>query len=258
MKQETNGERTEWEIGVQETLGSGHVLFHSVDLGTLHLAVFLRRDLIWVTSVPESSAYSTRAGSAFRTKGGTAIGFSLFGTSLLFINCHLTAHAEKVTERERDLRRIFTSLDLPKELPIRRKHRDVTTNYDVVFLLGDLNFRIDRPRQEVVDVVARLWPNRKDQAANQEQGRLFDNPELDQERKEHTVRLLKADQLKKCIQNSKSVYIFIHLCKFLLKKIFLDRWLKNFKEAEISFPPSYKYIPGSDEFDDSAKQRVPS
>ena len=48
--QETNGEREEWEFGLQETLGPGHVLFHSVELGTLHLAVFLRRDLIWVCS----------------------------------------------------------------------------------------------------------------------------------------------------------------------------------------------------------------
>ena len=48
--QETNGERDEWEVGLQETLGPGHVLFHSVELGTIHLAVFLRRDLIWVCS----------------------------------------------------------------------------------------------------------------------------------------------------------------------------------------------------------------
>ena len=94
--QETNGDRTEWEVSIQETLGAGHVLFHSVELGTLHLAVFLRRDLIWVASIPESETHSVRAGSAFRTKGGVAIGFSLFGTTILFLNCHLTAHAEKV------------------------------------------------------------------------------------------------------------------------------------------------------------------
>lgn len=48
--QETNGERDEWEFGLQETLGPGHVLFHSIELGTIHLAVFIRRDLIWVCS----------------------------------------------------------------------------------------------------------------------------------------------------------------------------------------------------------------
>lgn len=188
--QETNGDRTEWEISVQETLGSGHVLFHSVELGTLHLAIFLRRDLIWVTSIPESDSFSTRPGSAFRTKGGTAIGFSLFGTSLLFINCHLTAHAEKAAERERDLRRIFTCLDLPKELPIRRKHRDVTTNYDVVFLCGDLNFRIDKPRQDVIDIVEKCWPARRSGAV--------EDPSVKQE----PSGLLEFDQLKRSIQYS--------------------------------------------------------
>jgi len=147
--QETNGDREEWEISLQETLGPGHVLFDSVELGTLHMAVFLRRDLIWECSgirdrlkilrefhlhtsieinylVPESDSHSTRAGRAFRTKGGVAIGFSMFGTSLLFVNCHLTAHAEKVAERERDIKKIFHSLELPQELPIRRKHKGIS------------------------------------------------------------------------------------------------------------------------------------
>lgn len=73
--------------------------------------------------VPESDSHSTRAGSAFRTKGGVAVGFSIFGTSLLFVNCHLPAHAEKFAERERDLKKILFSLDLPNELPIRKKQR---------------------------------------------------------------------------------------------------------------------------------------
>ena len=183
------------------------MLYHSVEFGTLHLAIFLRRYLIWVCSgihqpqgffeilnyslqaslvvlsnslsiyfygsitlsllldpshrlfffsfhtqsdssyirskllkeisgksadrfvlltsllVPESDSLSTRAASAFRTKGGIAIGFSIFGTSLLFLNCHLTALAEKVKVREKDLKKIFHSLDLQKELPVRKKHR---------------------------------------------------------------------------------------------------------------------------------------
>ena len=32
---------------IQDTLGPSHVLFHSCGLGSLHTAVFLRRDLIW-------------------------------------------------------------------------------------------------------------------------------------------------------------------------------------------------------------------
>ena len=73
--------------------------------------------------MPESDSHHTRAGRAFRTKGGVAIGFSMFGTSLLFVNCHLTAHAEKVAEREKDLKKIFNNLELPQQLPIRKKHK---------------------------------------------------------------------------------------------------------------------------------------
>ena len=42
--------RKEWEIRLQETLGPSHVLYHSVSYGCLHLAIFIRRDLVWFCS----------------------------------------------------------------------------------------------------------------------------------------------------------------------------------------------------------------
>ena len=42
--------RKEWEIRLQETLGPSHVLYHSVSYGALHLAIFIRRDLVWFCS----------------------------------------------------------------------------------------------------------------------------------------------------------------------------------------------------------------
>jgi len=45
-----NCQRFEWELKIQETLGPQYVLFHSGSHGTLHLIVFLRRDLVWYTS----------------------------------------------------------------------------------------------------------------------------------------------------------------------------------------------------------------
>ena len=35
---------------MQETLGMNHVLVHSASHGVLHLAVFVRRDLLWFCS----------------------------------------------------------------------------------------------------------------------------------------------------------------------------------------------------------------
>lgn len=76
-----------------------------------------------MVSVAEDDSFSVRPGTAFRTKGAVAVGFSVFGTSLLFITAHLTAHQEKVKERLQDIKRIAKSLDLPKHLPVKHKSK---------------------------------------------------------------------------------------------------------------------------------------
>lgn len=126
--QESCSERHEWEAALQETLGPSHVLLTSSNLGTLHLAIFIRRDLIWFCSIPEEDSFSTRTGTAFRTKGAVAIALMIFGTSFLFVTAHLTAHQDKVKERVNDIKRIVRNLDLPKELPIRHKSKGINFN----------------------------------------------------------------------------------------------------------------------------------
>lgn len=91
--------------------------------GTIHLVVFIRRDLIWFCSLPEDASLSVRPGTAFRTKGAVAISFALFGSTFLFVTAHLTAHQEKVKERVSDIKRIIRSIDLPKNLPCRHKSK---------------------------------------------------------------------------------------------------------------------------------------
>lgn len=206
--QESCPDRIEWEILLQETLGPSHVLFHSAYLGTLHLAIFLRRDLIWFCSEPEDDSFSVRPGTAFRTKGAVAISFCLFGTSFLFITSHLTAHQAKVKERVQDIKRIIHSLDLPRNLNIRCRNKDVTTNFDVVFFCGDLNFRLSEPRNNLL-----RWIETTS----------FPLPEHLSHSFMHTDQLTQA--LSCCAA------------------------FKGFHEAKITFPPTYKYDPGTQQFD---------
>nr|XP_034192151.1 inositol polyphosphate 5-phosphatase E isoform X2 [Osmia lignaria] len=212
--QESCSERNEWEAALQETLGPSHVLLCSTSLGTLHLAIFLRRDLIWFCSIPEDDNFSTRTGTAFRTKGAVAIALMLFGTSFLFITAHLTAHQDKVKERIHDIKRIVRNLDLPKDLPTKHKSKDVTQNFDCVFWCGDLNFRLTQPREEVIQWVTNTcFPQQSPVNLNKDQLRTILN--------EGTV-------------------------------------LRGFEEAPITFPPTYKYDPGTQNFDSSSKQRTPA
>ncbi|XP_076314929.1 inositol polyphosphate 5-phosphatase E-like isoform X2 [Tachypleus tridentatus] len=207
--QEGVQDRREWEITLQTTLGPSHVLFHSVGLGVLYLAVFLRRDLIWFCSDPEDAAYSTRPGSVVKTKGAVAISFMFFGTSLLFINSHLTAHEKKLKERLSDYEKICVMLDLPKNLQLKPQcqSKDVTARFDNVFWCGDLNFRLTQKR----DVIIKLLENRKIQNVLS------------------CEMMLKHDQLQKAMKEGVA--------------------FRDFHEATITFVPSYKYNTGSSLFD---------
>ena len=205
--QETFPEKSEWEVRLQDTLGPSHVLFHSTSLGTLHLSVFLRRDLIWYCSVPEDESFSTRPGAQFKTKGAVAIGFILFGTSFLFVNSHLTAHQDNVKDRVKDLKKISAMLNLPKTLPLKKRH-EIFDSYDCCFWCGDLNFRLEQTREEIIRDI------------------------------EDGVSVLETDQLT-----------------WLMSR---GTILRGFKEHPIQFRPTYKYDPGTDNFDTSSKQRIPS
>ncbi|GBP33614.1 Inositol polyphosphate 5-phosphatase E [Eumeta japonica] len=215
--QESFSERTEWEITIQEVLGPSHLLLHSHYLGTIHLTIFIRRDLIWFCSLPEDASLSVRPGTAFRTKGAVAVSFALFGSTFLFVTAHLTAHQEKVKERVSDVKRIIKSIDLPKNLPCRQRSKDVTSNFDYVFWCGDLNFRLGEPRAAVLRWI--------------EQTEFPLPPYLPH-------GLLHADQLTAVLADGAAFH--------------------DFREAPITFPPTYKYDPGSQQFDTSSKQRAPA
>ncbi|XP_037793685.1 inositol polyphosphate 5-phosphatase E-like isoform X5 [Penaeus monodon] len=211
--QESGGSRSEWEVRLQAAIGPSHVLFTSAIFGVLHLIIFLRRDLLWFCSVPEEATYSLRPGVAYKTKGGVGIGFQFFGTRMLFINSHLTAHEEKQQYRIQNFRNICHSLDIPRLLPHKFKNKDVTHRYDCVFWLGDLNFRLAVSRDHVFE-------------------------RLKQPGREAYEHLLQWDQLSQAQQKGEA--------------------FTEFKEGTISFPPTFKYDPGTDHYDSSSKQRVPS
>lgn len=148
--QENSMHKKEWEIQIQATLGPSHVLFHSATHGALHLAIFIRRDLIWFCSAPEEDQVTTRAVTMVKTKGAVAISFSFFGTSFVFLNCHFASDDGKLKDRVGDFQRINSSLKMPKN---PTQQGDISANFDSVFWLGDLNFRIDKGRHTVEDVV---------------------------------------------------------------------------------------------------------
>ncbi|KAH9495537.1 inositol polyphosphate 5-phosphatase [Bulinus truncatus] len=221
--QENEMNRKEWELSLQEVLGPSHVLYHSVAHGSLHLVIFIRRDLIWFCSNPEDDIISLRALTMVKTKGAIGISMRMFGTSYLFINCHLTSDRDNDISRK-ELRlenyfKVIREMKLPKSVPNSpsvKKSGDVTTEFDCVFWFGDLNFRIERDRHAVVGKVFEITSGE------------FPNFET----------LLGGDQL--------------------LKYMSEDKIFGGFQEGRINFYPTFKFDLNKDSYDSSAKSRVPS
>jgi phosphatidylinositol-bisphosphatase len=153
-----SNDMSEWQIQLQTTIGPSHVLFHSSTLGVLHLAIFLRRDLTWFCTIPEEAVFNIRPAAAnlLKTKGALGISFAFFGSSFLFINSHLSAHQNKLKHRIEEYEKICQSFNLPKNLrPLNPRYvsKDVTARFDCVFWFGDLNFRLELSRKEVMDIL---------------------------------------------------------------------------------------------------------
>ncbi|ESN96739.1 hypothetical protein HELRODRAFT_67935, partial [Helobdella robusta] len=139
-------------------------------------------------------------------KGGVAVRFKLRETSVCFINSHLAAHTEECERRNQDFR------DINTRLFFRLKNQFISiSEHDIVFWIGDLNYRISDIDTEDVKRMC-------------SSGAYED--------------LLNFDQLSR---------------EMILKKVFFD-----FKEGAITFPPTFKYDPGTDEWDSSEKARTPA
>eukprot|EP01137_Pigoraptor_chileana_P034253 Opistho-2@26529 len=227
--QEQSWQQRQWEAALHAELGPEYILLHSHAMLAIHLAVFVRKPLLRHISDVESAHVSTGIANVVGNKGGVGIAFTIFGTKLLFINCHLAAHQHKAEERNKDYRRIVREMPLPHKRVVRKalsisgtkdreedvegarsKQRDVTTEYDVAFFFGDLNYRINGTRR-LVDA-------------------LVDNAMREV--------MLSNDQLSHARIRGSSFW--------------------GFTEPHIEFPPTFKYDLDKDDYDTSGKVRIPS
>lgn len=123
--------------------------------------------------------------------------------SFCFVGAHLSAQANNLAKRKEDIKRIFRN--------------DIgVLDHDMVFMFGDLNFRVNASWQDAIQLVA----------------------------KGSIGELMQKDQLLLLMSNPR------------------NKLLSGFEEGVISFKPTFKYLPDSNEFDVGSrgrkKVRVPS
>ncbi|OLL21796.1 putative inositol polyphosphate 5-phosphatase [Neolecta irregularis DAH-3] len=106
-----------------------------------------------------ATTVKTGLGGLHGNKGALIFRMILDDTSMCFINCHLAAGQSHVTHRNADIANILEAGNLPPE-PDDAIRNDIfvgggegtlVMDSELVFLNGDLNYRIDLPRPRVID-----------------------------------------------------------------------------------------------------------
>jgi hypothetical protein len=87
-------------------------------------------------------------------KGGSGVAFDLFDTRLCFIGSHLAA---RIDRRRMELRNQHYR-DIMKDLNFS-DNGDNHHEFDHVFWMGDLNYRIEMPRDTIIKLCEQKdWP----------------------------------------------------------------------------------------------------
>lgn len=103
---------TAWEAAVAAGLGGAYYHVASASVGAIHLTVYALRSLKPHVTDIQTGAVPCGLGRVAGNKGGVAVGCAVGGTSLVFVNAHLAAHAHAVGARNRDAARIDAGLPL--------------------------------------------------------------------------------------------------------------------------------------------------
>ena len=104
----------------------------------IYIGILVKRSLVEFISKPRLTATRTGIGNFYGNKGAVGVSFRINRTAFCFINAHLAANRSNKSLKDRieDLVLIVQGLDLGN------KQIDFTHQFHVMYLLGDLNFRI--------------------------------------------------------------------------------------------------------------------
>ncbi|XP_060927162.1 inositol polyphosphate 5-phosphatase K [Limanda limanda] len=132
------------EVCMERLSPFGYVLVTSQRMQGLLLLVFAKYFHLPFLRGVQTETTRTGLGGYWGNKGGVSARMSVFGHTVCFLNCHLPAHMENSEQRMEDFESIL------QQQQFEGQAATGVLDHDVVFWLGDLNFRIDDLDMQVV------------------------------------------------------------------------------------------------------------
>ncbi|XP_078403710.1 phosphatidylinositol 3,4,5-trisphosphate 5-phosphatase 2A-like isoform X1 [Cetorhinus maximus] len=121
-------------------------------LWSIKIAVLIKPNHENRVSHVNMSSVKTGIANTFGNKGAVGVSFLFNGTSLGFVNCHLTSGSEKVLRRNQNYLDILRLLSLgDKQL----SSFDIALRFTHIFWFGDLNYRLDMDIQDILNYISK-------------------------------------------------------------------------------------------------------
>ncbi|KAH8063866.1 hypothetical protein JL722_3061 [Aureococcus anophagefferens] len=153
-----------WTATLVAALGPNYEVVASHTLQATHAILFCHRSARPLLGDVRSGAVATGLGAGdarLGNKGGVGLALDVGGARVCFVASHLTAHQKKSAERNPVRNREFhkISAELAKLLAPGAPPPDDGADplrgaFDVVAWSGDLNYRVDLPRDAADDLIA--------------------------------------------------------------------------------------------------------
>ncbi|GFS13828.1 inositol polyphosphate 5-phosphatase OCRL-1-like [Elysia marginata] len=141
-----SAKETEWQNAVKAYLHpkAAYRKVKSIRLIGVLLIVYIQEKHVPHVKFIDTDSVPTGIMGFLGNKGGVAVRMTLHSTSLCFVNCHLAAHQNESERRVQDYHDILAKTRFKQfEPPL------CISEHDVIFWIGDMNFRIDLPNDEV-------------------------------------------------------------------------------------------------------------
>jgi len=251
---EGNRSRHLRRMGIQ-MLGKDYVPLAIHSLGGIQCALYCHRDVLGDVEMINIADVTCGVGNVLHNKGAIGVylkmkhrGDSVDGgvaksSRILLVTGHLAAHVKNVEARNSDFHRIISELEAqaPTRFLRPRRNRDgspvecdgshLLSSMDHVFFAGDLNYRVDLPREYMERCIVDIQQCTSSKAAK-------NVPNNSATAEALMKKLLRRDQL---LQTIASGHAF-----------------SDFNEGKITFLPTFKFDKGACNYDTSHKQRVPA
>mmetsp|Transcript_7824 Transcript_7824/g.11945 ORF Transcript_7824/g.11945 Transcript_7824/m.11945 type:complete len:632 (-) Transcript_7824:26-1921(-) len=227
-------------------LGKAYVPLAIHSFGGIQFGLFCKRSILGDVEAVRIADVACGIGNVFHNKGGIAAflkmkarksankatnrkGTRAKSVRMLFVTAHLAAHVKNVEARNMDFWRIVSELEAQAPPAILQPNANsdeegdtggsyLLESMDRIFFCGDLNYRVDLPRE-----IAEFSVSEMESSSDAEKIRM---------------ELLRHDQLLRSVAEGAA--------------------FPGFAEGKISFPPTFKFDKGTMNYDTSHKQRVPA